>query len=101
MDIDAAEAADNGPVVPEPGTELGVLDDARLAELTGRPRLAVDNFLTTGADGGHVPEPGTELGALDDARLAELTRRSGPADSLWLTPLVALARGGTVILAEN
>ena len=34
VDIEAAEEADGGGV-PEPGTELGALDDARLAELSG------------------------------------------------------------------
>ena len=35
VDIEAAEEADGGGV-PEPGTELGALDDARLAELSGQ-----------------------------------------------------------------
>ena len=56
VDIEAAEEADGGGV-PEPGTELGALDDARLAELSGPGR----NKATAGGSGGSLEPPGRLL----------------------------------------
>ena len=103
VNVDQAEYAtpqDEGEEpVPEPGTELGALDEARLAELLGRPMLSVSIAAAEQAaetpEEEPVPEPGTELGALNEARLAKLLKPTPRAElmTMRISQLRKMAEG--------